>query len=89
MSSDCCFLQEQRLTSHDRYGQHFRAQLDSNFIVMKINPGIFSRCWGWRCFIGRQFVAVPTFCVLVQIGNVILKLVPQSLLVEVKLKALL
>lgn len=45
MSSDCCFLQEQRLTSHDRYGQHFRAELGSNIIVMKINTGIFSRHW--------------------------------------------
>lgn len=45
MSSDCCFLQERRLTSHDRYDQHFRAELGSNFIVMKINTGIVSRHW--------------------------------------------
>lgn len=45
MSFDCCFLQEQRLTSHDRYDQHFRAELGSNFTVMKISTGIFFRQW--------------------------------------------
>lgn len=34
-------------------------------------------------------MALPTFCVLVQIGNMIWKSVPQSFLEEVKLKALL
>lgn len=90
MSSDCCFPQELRLTSHGRYDQHFRVELGSNFIVMKINTGIFSRHWvPVEVFHWKTVCGCSTFCVLVQIGNMILKSTSQSFLKELKLKALL